>query len=96
MRLAITGASANEGKVSRRKARRAAVSASVTSRLGSRWLVPLLAKVSREELIVLKELAEAGKLCPVIDRQYPLTEAREAVRYVGTGQARAKVVINVG
>ena len=58
--------------------------------------MPLLAKVSREDLIVLKELAEAGKLCPVIDRQYPLTEAREAVRYVGTGQARAKVVINVG
>ena len=68
----------------------------VRSRLGSRWLVPLLAKVSREDLIVLKELAEAGKLCPVIDRQYPLSEAREAVRYVGTGQARAKVVINVG
>jgi len=65
------------------------------SRLGSRWLVPLLAKASREDLLVLKELVEAGKLCPVIDRQYPLSEAREAVRYVGTGQARAKVVINV-
>jgi hypothetical protein len=42
--------------------------------------------------LVLKELAESGKLCPVIDREYPL---REAVRYVGSGQARAKVVINV-
>jgi len=51
--------------------------------------------VTHDDLLVLKELAEAGKLRPVIDRQYPLTEAAEAVRYVGTGQARAKVVIDV-
>lgn len=73
-----------------------AVAGLVRSRyLGSRWLVPLLAEVSQADLLVLKELVEAGKLCPVIDRQYALEETREAVRYVGTGQARAKVVINV-
>jgi len=62
---------------------------------GSRWLVPFLATVTYEDLIVLKELVEAGKVCPVIDREYTLSEAAEAVRYVGTGQARAKVVITV-
>ena len=35
----------------------------------------------------------AGKLRPAIDRTYPLADGREALRYVGTGQARAKVVI---
>jgi len=65
------------------------------SRLGSTWLVPLLAKVQHSDLVVLKELVEAGKLCPVIDRQFTLSDAAEAVRYVGSGQARAKVVINV-
>lgn len=65
----------------------------VRARLGSRWLVPFLSKSSQEDLVVLKELIEAGKLCPVIDREYPLSETREAVRYLGTGQARAKVVI---
>jgi NADPH:quinone reductase-like Zn-dependent oxidoreductase len=46
-----------------------------------------------EDLAVLKDLIESGKLRPVVERTYPLAEAREAVRYVGTGQARAKVVI---
>jgi NADPH:quinone reductase-like Zn-dependent oxidoreductase len=46
-----------------------------------------------EDLDYLRDLMAAGKLRPVIDRTYPLAEAREAVRYVGTGQARAKVVI---
>jgi NADPH:quinone reductase-like Zn-dependent oxidoreductase len=46
-----------------------------------------------EDLVFLKDLIEAGKLRPVVERTYPLAEAREAVRYVGTGQARAKVVI---
>jgi NADPH:quinone reductase-like Zn-dependent oxidoreductase len=63
--------------------------------LGSRWLVPFLAAVTYEDLVVLKALVESGKLCPVIDRQYSLSQAADAVRYVGSGQARAKVVINV-
>jgi NADPH:quinone reductase-like Zn-dependent oxidoreductase len=67
----------------------------VRKRFGNRWLVPFLASVTHEDLLVLKELAEAGKLRPVIDRQYSLSETAEAVRYVGTGQARAKVVIDV-
>ena len=46
-----------------------------------------------DDLAFLKDLMEAGRLRPVVERTYPLAEAREAVRYVGTGQARAKVVI---
>ena len=52
-----------------------------------------VAQSNPEDLVYLRDLIEAGKLRPVIDRTYPLSEAREAVRYVGTGQARAKVVI---
>src|SRR5687767_13073390 len=52
-----------------------------------------VAKNDREDLAYLLQLIAAGKLRPVIDRTYPLSEGREAVRYVGTGQARAKIVI---
>jgi NADPH:quinone reductase-like Zn-dependent oxidoreductase len=52
-----------------------------------------VAQTNAEDLVCLRDLIESGKLRPVIDRTYPLSEAREAVRYVGTGQARAKVVI---
>jgi NADPH:quinone reductase-like Zn-dependent oxidoreductase len=52
-----------------------------------------VAQTVPEDLVYLRDLMESGKLRPVIDRTYPLSEAREAVRYVGTGQARAKVVI---
>jgi NADPH:quinone reductase-like Zn-dependent oxidoreductase len=52
-----------------------------------------VAQTNLDDLAYLKDLIEDGRLRPVIDRTYPLSEAREAVRYVGTGQARAKVVI---
>jgi NADPH:quinone reductase-like Zn-dependent oxidoreductase len=65
------------------------------ARLGSKWLVFHMASITNEDLVTLKDLVEAGKLMPVIDREYPLSEAAEAVRYVGTGTARAKVVITV-
>lgn len=52
-----------------------------------------VAQPGLEDLAALVDLVEAGKLRPVIDRSYSLAEGREAVRYVGTGQARAKVVI---
>ena len=52
-----------------------------------------VAQTNLDDLVYLTDLIAAGKLRPVIDRTYPLSEAREAVRYVGTGQARAKVVI---
>jgi len=69
--------------------------AAVLSRVGSQKIPFFLAKNSKEDLIVLKELIEAGKVRPVIDRTYPLNETAEAMRYLETGHARAKVVITV-
>ena len=69
--------------------------AQLLSRIGSQRIASFLARVRHEDLVVLKDLVEAGKLSPVIDRQYPLSEVPEAVRYVGTGDARGKVVISV-
>ena len=49
-----------------------------------------------DRLVLLKELIEAGKVTPVIDRTLPLSEVPDAIRYLETGQARGKVVITVG
>ena len=49
-----------------------------------------------DRLVLLKELIEAGKVTPVIDRTFPLSEVPDAIRYLETGQARGKVVITVG
>jgi NADPH:quinone reductase-like Zn-dependent oxidoreductase len=52
-------------------------------------------KENHEDLLVLKELIESGKLTPVIDRTYPLAEVPEAIRYLEGGHARGKVLITV-
>jgi NADPH:quinone reductase-like Zn-dependent oxidoreductase len=52
-------------------------------------------KPKREDLVVLKELIEAGKLAPVIDRTFPLNAAPEALRYVGEQSTQGKTVITV-
>ena len=48
-----------------------------------------------EDLMVLRDLVESGKIAPAIDRTYPLSEAPAAIRYVIEGHARGKVVITV-
>lgn len=67
----------------------------VLSRFVKQKLVAFIAKHSKEDLVALKELIEAGKVTPVIDRHYPLREVPEAIRYVGEGHPRGKVVITV-
>ena len=67
----------------------------VRTPFASQTLRPLVAAQSKENLVVLKELIEAGKVTPVIDRTYPLNEAPEAIRYVEEGRARGKVVITM-
>jgi NADPH:quinone reductase-like Zn-dependent oxidoreductase len=52
-------------------------------------------KENHEDMLVLKELIEAGKVTPIIDRIYPLSEVPEAIRYLEEGHARGKVVISV-
>jgi len=56
---------------------------------------PYIAIPNNEDLVVLNELIEAGKVTPVIDRTYPLSETPEAFRYLDEGHARGKVVITV-
>ncbi len=53
------------------------------------------AKQSQDGLACLRELIEAGKIVPVIDRRYPFQEIPEAMRYLGAGHARGKIVITV-
>jgi NADPH:quinone reductase-like Zn-dependent oxidoreductase len=55
----------------------------------------MMAKINKEDLVLLKELLEAGKIVPVIDRRYPLSEVAEALRYLEKGHARGKVIITV-
>ena len=61
----------------------------------SQKLGTFISSENHEDLIVLKDLIESGKLTPVIDRTYPLAEVPEAVRYLEEGHARGKVVISV-
>jgi len=53
------------------------------------------AKANREDLVFIRELLEAGKVAPVIDKTYPLSEVPEAIRYLEKGHAKGKVVITL-
>ncbi len=55
----------------------------------------LTSKPNQKDLVFMKELLEAGKVVPVIERRYPLGETAEALRYLEEGHARGKVVITV-
>ena len=68
---------------------------SMFARGGSKKAGPLAVKSSVEDLVFLKELIEAGKVVPVIDRRYPLSEVAEALLYYGERHAQGKVVITV-
>jgi NADPH:quinone reductase-like Zn-dependent oxidoreductase len=52
-----------------------------------------LANLNRKDLVFLKDLLEAGKIVPVIDRRYPLRDTAEALRYLAEGHARGKIVL---
>jgi NADPH:quinone reductase-like Zn-dependent oxidoreductase len=67
----------------------------VFSSVVSQKMAPLLGHQDRDDLVVLRELLEDGKVTPVIDRTYPLNEVPEAIRYLEHGHARGKVVITV-
>ncbi len=66
------------------------------SETGGKKMGAVMAKRNQKDLAFLKELVEAGKVVPVIDRRYPFSEAAEALRYLGQGHARGKVVISFG
>ncbi|HEV2842197.1 MAG TPA: zinc-binding dehydrogenase [Chthoniobacterales bacterium] len=55
----------------------------------------MLADVNKEDLTLLADLMQSGKVTPVIDKTYPFSEIREAIRYVETGRARGKVPVTL-
>lgn len=65
------------------------------SLFGGKTMSNMLVQTTREDLVFMKELAEAGKLKPVIDRRYTLSEVPEAIKYIEEGHAKGKVVISV-
>jgi NADPH:quinone reductase-like Zn-dependent oxidoreductase len=71
------------------------IRAILLSRFVDQKLGTFISSENHEDLIVLKELIEAGKVTPVIDRTYALSEAPQAIRYMAEGNARGKVVITV-
>jgi NADPH:quinone reductase-like Zn-dependent oxidoreductase len=68
---------------------------SLFARGGGKKAGPLVVKSSVEDLVFLRELIEAGKVVPVIDRCYQLSEVAEALRYYGERHSRGKVVITM-
>jgi len=54
-----------------------------------------IAKTNQKDLVFMGELLDAGKVVPVIDHCYPLSEVPEAIRYLAEGHAKGKVVITV-
>ena len=71
------------------------ISAHVLKRSVDPRLRPFLLSSKLADLVVLKGLIEAGKITPVIDRTYPLSETPQAIGHVGEGHARGKVAITV-
>ncbi len=71
------------------------ITALVFSRFVSQKLSMILMRPSKEDLTIMRELMEAGKVTPVIDRRYGLSEVPEAIRYLEEGHARGKVVITL-
>lgn len=67
----------------------------VLSPFVSQKMRPFLSAPEQEDLVALKELIEAGRVTPVINRTYPLSDVPEAMRYLEEGHARGKVVIAV-
>jgi NADPH:quinone reductase-like Zn-dependent oxidoreductase len=60
-----------------------------------RKIVFFVAKFNKPDMEALRELLEAGKVTPVVDRRYPLSETADAFRYLGEGHARGKIVVTV-
>ena len=67
----------------------------VMSPFVSQEILPFLAKITKADLVVLSDFVEAGRLRPVIDRTFPLSDAADAIRYLEEGHARGKVVVTL-
>jgi NADPH:quinone reductase-like Zn-dependent oxidoreductase len=71
------------------------IRAALLSRFLDQELIAFANSENHEDMIVLKEMVEAGKVGPVMDRTFPLSEAPTAIRYLKEGHARGKIAITV-
>ena len=62
---------------------------------GNKKMIPMLASPEKNDLILLRDLLESGKLKPVIDRCYTLDQVPDAIRYLEEGHVKGKLIINV-
>src|SRR2546427_933839 len=69
--------------------------APLLSRIGSKKTCSFIANINQKHLVSRKDLLEAGKVVPVIDRRYPLSDAAEALRYLEERHAQGKIVLTV-
>jgi NADPH:quinone reductase-like Zn-dependent oxidoreductase len=65
------------------------------SKKGGKQFGGVSMKANQKDLLFMKDLVEAGKVTPVIDKQFTLVQTAEAMRYLGAGHARGKIVITV-
>jgi len=65
------------------------------SKDGGRKFLGFMARIKQADMLFLKQLIEAGKVKSLIDRRYPLSETAEAMRYLGAGHAKGKIVLTV-
>jgi NADPH:quinone reductase-like Zn-dependent oxidoreductase len=70
--------------------------ATLVSPFVSQKFQPFLAEINQKEVGVLADMLQSGKVTPVIDRTYPMSDIQSAMRYLLAGHARGKVVIEVG
>jgi len=66
------------------------------SMFGEKKLVPLpMKRPTQQDFLDLRELLETGKMTPVIDKRYELSEVPDALRYIGKGHARGKIIVRI-
>ncbi len=65
------------------------------SKIGSKKFRLVMASVNARDLGLISGLVQSGKVIPAIDRCYPLSRAAEALRYLGEGHARGKIIITL-
>lgn len=65
------------------------------SMMGSKKTVMMMASPGQKDLLIVKQLAEDGKLRPAVDRRYSFDEVPDAIRYLEEGHSRGKIVINI-
>jgi NADPH:quinone reductase-like Zn-dependent oxidoreductase len=90
----IGGEGPNEGRWIGALAR--PVKALFLSPFVSQKMSMMLAEIRQEDLTVMRDLMAAGKVTPVVDKTYPLSQVREAMKYLEAGHARGKVILTMG